>query len=134
MPAVFFGYSPGEITGTIVGDPDSLAGSKAHEEVQGVPTIDEMVVGLSGVEHDRSDDAGVLEELECSVDGGLRGAMASRLHFIEERIRLEDIIDLHDQIEYVGAFTCVLEILILEMAPKDGTQRHHDIEAAGDLD
>ena len=86
MPAVFFGYRPGEITGTIVGDPDSLAGSKAHEEVQGVPTIDEMVVGLSGVEHDRSDDAGVLEELECSVDGGLRGAMASRLHFIEERI------------------------------------------------
>ncbi len=60
--------------------------------------------------------------------------MSTLLHLVKKRVGFEDVIDFHDQIKDVGAFSGVLEILILQVTAKDRAKRHQDIQAAWDLD
>ena len=66
-----------------------LACVEADEQVVGPAAVDELIVGLVLLEQDALDDAGVLEQADGAVDGGLGDAQARALEGGEQGIGLE---------------------------------------------
>ena len=111
MPSVFGTDFFSKFLGSVIANPDPLPCPQAYEEVERFSAVDQMVEGLAGIKHDRSDDACILKKLEGSVYRCLRGSMTTVFHFMKNGICLEHIICFHDQIEDVGSFPSVFEIM-----------------------
>jgi hypothetical protein len=113
-------------------DFDDVAGVGADEDVPRAGVAeDELIVGLVAVDEDALDDAGVGEEFEGAVDGGLADAEAVGLDADQDLVGLEEAFELHHDVEDVGAFGRVLEALGLEGAAEDGADGLDDVEGCG---
>ena len=112
------------------GDVDGfdLAGVEVDEEVVGRAAVDKLVVGLVFVEEDALDDAGILEEADGAVDGGLGDAEAPGLDGAQEFLGFKEAILSDNGVEDAGPLRGVLETLGLELAAEDGAEGFDDFE------
>lgn len=112
------------------GDVDGfdLAGVEVDQEVVGCAAVNQLIVRLVFVEEDALDDAGILQEADGAVDGGLGDSEAAGLAEGEEFIGFEEAIFADDGVEDAGALGGVLEALGLELAAEDGAEGFDDFE------
>ena len=109
---------------------DDLVGVYADKDVAwALLAVDELVVGLFAVDEDALDDAGLGQELERAIDGGLADAEAVGLEAGDDLIGLEQAVEAEDDVEDVGAFGGVLEALAAERSAEDGAHGLDDGEA-----
>lgn len=111
---------------------DDLIGVDADEDVaRALLAVDELVVGLFAVDENALDDAGLGEEFERAVNGGLADTEAIGLQACDDLIGLEEAVESQDDVENVGAFGGVLEALAAEGSAEDGAHGLDDGERGG---
>lgn len=103
-------------------EPPSL---HAHHVVARLLAVDELKVRLLGVEQRLHDDAGILQQMDGSVERCLRHAMTPPPQFKQKFFRLEDTVTSDDGIEHICAFVRVLQPSRFQIAAEHGAERRH---------
>jgi hypothetical protein len=117
----------GELGG---GDGDDLVVVEADHEVFG-GSVGELVDGLFLCEGDAVDDAGVFEEFDGAVDGGLAHAAAFALEVVHEAIGFEEAFVAEDRVEDAGSLGGVLQAFGLECPSEDRAEGLDDVDRVG---
>jgi len=109
-------------------EPPSL---HAHHVVTRLLAVDELEVRLFGIEERLDDDARILEQMDGSVQRGLRHALTASAQFEQEFFRLKHTVARDDGVEHISALVRVLQPTRLEIATEHRAERSHRLLRQG---
>eukprot|EP01025_Chloroclados_australasicus_P010288 TRINITY_DN14118_c0_g1_i2.p4 TRINITY_DN14118_c0_g1~~TRINITY_DN14118_c0_g1_i2.p4 ORF type:complete len:122 (-),score=25.88 TRINITY_DN14118_c0_g1_i2:18-383(-) len=71
-------------------DRNDLAGVEPHERVAGALAVGKLVLGLVALGEHALEDAGLLQEVDGAIDGGLAHAVPALAELVGKRMRRKD--------------------------------------------